>query len=516
MHTHLPLTLGDIFETNARFYPDEPAWIYEGRQLTHSQLLRRSRQLAHACERLGVKRQDRISMLAMNTLEYAEVYTAGWTSGIIVATVNFRLAPLEMHWIINDSSPKVLIFEAQYLPTVDALRAQLTSVEHYVCIGASTNWAQSYEDFVATGDAGQASFRAVEEDIALILYTSGTTGRPKGCILGQRELRQEASYMAMELHNEPQERGLIMMPFFHLGAMLVGLALSYRGVTVVMHRQFDPAAVVESLEKDRIHMTHLAPVMVQMLLAQPGVEQRDFSNMHTILYSAAPMPVTVLNRGLEIFGNVFVNMYGQTEVASTILPKSFHRPNGTEREKEWLKSVGRPFMNTEIKVVDDHGQPCPTGDAGEVWVKTTAMCRGYWNNSAATLETITDGWCHTGDIGRLDADGMLYLVDRKKDVINSGGENIYSREVEEAVLQHAAVSEVAVIGVPDAKWGEAVCAVVTLKPGATLTEVELIEHTKTLIASYKKPRHVRVVPELPKLPTGKINKVALRKSVVTD
>lgn len=516
MHAHQPSTIGEIFENNARVDPDVPAWIFENRQLTNAQLLLRSRQLVHALEKIGVKRQDRVGILAMNTIEYAEVYTAGWTSGIITATVNFRLAPPEMLWIINDSSPRVLFFEAQYIAAIQSIRPELTSVETFVCIGGSTDWAESYESFIAKGDANQAAYRATEDDVALILYTSGTTGRPKGCILGQRELRLVATHMAMEMHNEPHERGLVMMPMFHLGAMVVGMALSYRGATVVLHRQFDPEAIVASLEKDGIHMTHMAPVMVQMLLGQPGVEKRDFSKLHTILYSAAPMPLPVLERGLQIFGDVFLNMYGQTEVATTILAKSLHRPHGTERERRWLTSVGRPFMNTEVMVVDDNDAPCKAGDAGEVVVRTTAMCRGYWNNTAATIETIRDGWCHTGDIGRFDEDGMLYLVDRKKDVIISGGENIYSREVEEAVARHPAVSEVAVIGLPDEKWGEAVCAVITLKPGASVTDADLIEHTKTLIANYKKPKHVRVVTELPKLPTGKINKVALRKTFVTS
>jgi acyl-CoA synthetase (AMP-forming)/AMP-acid ligase II len=206
--------------------------------------------------------------------------------------------------------------------------------------------------------------------------------------------------------------------------------------------------------------------------------------------------------------------YGQTEVVGTSLFKEHHQPDGEPHERARLLSVGIPFANTLVKIVDEHGVECPAGVPGEVLMKSAMMFRGYWNDEAATRQTIRDGWCHTGDVGKLDAEGFLYLVDRLKDVIISGGENIYSREVEEAVLQHPGVSEVAVIGRPDPTWGEAVCAVVVAKPGAEVSESDLIEHAKTLIASYKKPRSVVFVEELPKLPSGKVNKVALRQQLV--
>jgi len=252
--------------------------------------------------------------------------------------------------------------------------------------------------------------------------------------------------------------------------------------------------------------------MVQMLLNEPGVESRRFPMLHTFVYSAAPMPSTVLQQALKIFGDVFVNIYGQTEVVSTAMTRSLHRPDGSEREKRWLLSVGHPLIDTELKIADDNGCEVGVGVAGEVLVRSAAACRGYWNNTSATIELFRDGWCHTGDIGMIDEDGFLYLVDRKKDVIISGGENIYSREVEEALIRHPSVSEAAVIGIADVKWGEAVCAVVVLLPGKVATVDSLIAHTRTLIASYKRPRVVRFVSELPKLPSGKVNKMALRST----
>lgn len=513
MNNYLPLTIADTLEANARQFGDEPAYVEGDRQLSHRQVLERARQLSSALYSAGVRHQDRVGILAMNCLEYMEVYSAGWLAGFITATVNYRLAGPEMAWIINNSSPRLLIFEAQYSATIDKLRPELPSVETYVCIsGPCPEWASDYETFLSGGDPAGAPIRASEEDLACIIHTSGTTGRPKGCILGQREMRLWGPVMALEGDSKPSDRLLLVMPLFHVGALGCGVAQHFRGGTIYLHRQFDPAAMLRAIEQDQITTLHVAPVMVQMLLDLPEIGQADVSSVHTVIYSAAPMPSPLLRRALKKFGPVFVQYYGQTEVIGTALYKSCHRPEGSERDQQLLTSIGLPFANTEVRVVDDNGNDCPNGEPGELLMKSTMMFRGYWNNHSATLETIKDGWCHTGDMVKRDEQGFLYLVDRKKDMIISGGENIYSREVEEAILQHEAVAEVAVIGMPDAKWGEAVCAVVILKPGEEVTEQRLIDHTKMLIASYKKPKLVHFVDELPRLPSGKVSKVQLRES----
>lgn len=517
MHSYLPLTLGDIILDNARRFGDVPAYVCEGRQLTHAQLLERARQLVSALYRARVRRQDRVSILAMNTLEYGEVLAAGQLSGAIIATVNFRLAPPEMLWILNDAAPRVLIFEARYLEVIDQLRPQLPSIETYVCIGASADWAIEYEQFLASGDAGELPIQATQEDIACLIYTSGTTGRPKGCMLGQGEMRVLAHILANEMRCGCDDRVLLVMPMFHIGAMAVGLGVQFRGGTVVLHRQFDPPAALNALREQKITILHLAPTLVQMLLEHAEQAQIEMPNVRTLLYSAAPMPVPLLRRAMEAMPQAgFLNLYGQTEVVTSGLPREMHRPEGSEREQRWLLSVGHPFPNTQVRILDDQGRECPVGVAGEIVVRTGATFRGYWNNTAATLETLRDGWCRTGDIGRFDEDGLLYLVDRKKDVIISGGENIYSREVEEALASHSSVAECAVIGLPDPKWGESVCAIVVTKPGASVSEDELIDHVRTQIASYKRPRRIEFTQALPKLPTGKINKVELRKTYASQ
>jgi acyl-CoA synthetase (AMP-forming)/AMP-acid ligase II len=294
--------------------------------------------------------------------------------------------------------------------------------------------------------------------------------------------------------------------------LILSLSQHVPGGTAYLYRQFEPREIIEGIEREKLTVLLLAPTMVQMLLDSPGIDEADMSSVRTILYSAAPMPSTVLRRAIDVFdGCGFVNLFGQTEICMFCLSPMQHKPNGTEAERRQLTSVGQPYPNLEAKILDDEGNECPTGVAGEIVARSNAMFRGYWNNSPATMATLRDGWVHTGDMGRIDEDGFLYLVDRKKDMIISGGENIYSREVEEAIIQHPAVSECAVIGLPDPKWGENVCAIITLKDGQRASGPEIIEHTRQLIASYKKPKKVIIVDALPKLVTGKINKVELRR-----
>ncbi|RJG40857.1 long-chain-fatty-acid--CoA ligase [Mesorhizobium sp. DCY119] len=511
-----PETLADMLDNNAWKYPDETAFVWGESQVTHAQFHGRVSRLASALRGLGLKRQDRVGILSQNRLEFQEVYGACEISGFVCATVNWRLAIPEMVYIINDGAPKVLVFEADYAETVAAMKDQLKTVEHFICLDGKSGFALDYEDLLNSGDASGVPFRPKPEDIAFLIYTSGTTGRPKGVMLGQGGQVAAAEVLGSDQRNSPADRLLIMMPLFHIGAKIIQLAQHWRAGTVVVHKGFDPKAVLTCIERERITVTHMAPTMIQTLLDSPEVGTTDTSSLRMIVYAAAPMPIPVLKRGLKLFGPVFQQQFGQTEGIGTTLLAHQHRPDGTDRDREILTSVGQASPRVDVRVVDDHGEDLPTGQVGEILLTSPGVMLGYWNNTAATLETLRDGWVHTGDMGRLDEEGFLYLVDRKKDMIISGGENIYSREVEEAVVTHDAVSEVAVIGAPDAKWGEAVMAIVVLRPGNSATAVQLIEHCRTLIASYKKPRHVVFVDEIAKLPSGKVDKVRLRSLYAQD
>lgn len=506
-----PRTLADMLDNNASKYPDDTAFVWGDQRMSHAVFHNRAGRLASALHRLGLKRQDRVGVLSQNSLEFQEIYGGCEISGFICATVNWRLAVPEMVYIVNDGAPKVLIFEAAYRDTVAAMKLQLTSVEHFICIGGECDFALDYADFVASGDASGVPFRPRPDDIAFLIYTSGTTGRPKGVMLSQAGQVAAAEILGSDMRNCADDRLLIMMPLFHIGAKVIQLAQHWRGGMVVVQKGFEPKAVLDAIVAERITVTHMAPTMLQTLLDSPAIEGADTSSLRMIVYAAAPMPIPVLKRGLKILGPVFQQQFGQTEGVGTTLLAHQHRPDGTDRDREILTSVGQASPRVGVRIVDDHGEDLPTGKVGEILLTSPGVMSGYWNNTAATLETLRDGWVHTGDVGKLDYEGYLYLVDRKKDMIISGGENIYSREVEEAVVTHDAVSEVAVIGVADEKWGEAVMAVVVTKPGTTTSPASIIEHCRAIIASYKKPSHVVFVDEIVKLPSGKIDKVRLRR-----
>ena len=505
-------TLGDVLRNNARKFPDETAVSYHGRIITFREHLERGNRLASALWKRGIRRQDRVSILSQNTMEFLEAYAACELAGYIAATVNWRLAPPEIQMILNEATPRVLIFEAQYAGIIDKIRDKLGFVEAFLCFGgAAPDWAENYETVVAGGDVEGAPTRPLPDEIMHLIYTSGTTGRPKGVMRTHRGEIAVAILMATELGLIVSDKLQLMMPIFHVGARFLQLGVHIRGGSIVLHHDFKPEEIIETIERERVTMTHMAPTMVQAVLNVPGIERRDLKSLHTICYSAAPMPVPLLKRGLKLLGPVFLQLYGMTEGGGTTLHKRQHKPDGSEQDIKRLGSVGQAAPDVRLRIVDEGGGNLPVGQPGEILISTTSRMVGYWNNTAATIAALKGGWYHTGDLGYLDEQGFLYLVDRKKDMIISGGENIYSREVEEALAAHPAITDVAVIGVKDDYWGETVRAIAVLDPGKPTSESELIEHCKTLMASYKKPKSIVFVDDLPRLPSGKINKVILRQ-----
>jgi acyl-CoA synthetase (AMP-forming)/AMP-acid ligase II len=505
-------TLRDVIERNARRYGGQMAYVCDGRSVTHRQFLEQAKVIASALYGLGVRSQDRVSVLSMNSLEFALIYGACEAFGIVTATVNFRLAPAEMVHIIGDPMSEVLIFEAAYAGHIEQIRDRLPHIKYYVAIGETPSWAMSWEAFLATGDPdGPPLTRPKADDLAYLIYTSGTTGRPKGCMLDHAAEVATAEVISRHMGLGAEDRTLLMMPLFHIGAKAIALAQQYVGGAVILHRKFDATDVLRTVQKERVTATHMAPTLIQGLVEAPDRSDYDLSTLRTLLYSAAAMPPSLLRRALEVFGPIFQQMYGQTEGIGTVLPIGAHKPDGDAMDQRRLNSVGHAFIGCEVAILDDEDRALPFETVGEICIRGPIMMRGYWNESAATQSALSGGWLHTGDVGVMDEDGYIYLVDRKKDVIISGGENIYSREVEDAILQHPAVLSAAVIAAADPKWGETVCAVVVLRPGQGLTEDELVEHCRGLIAAYKRPRRVVFVEELPVLASGKINKPALRE-----
>jgi acyl-CoA synthetase (AMP-forming)/AMP-acid ligase II len=504
-------SLTATWERNLRLSANDPAVVSEGRRWSYSELLDRARRLGSFLYRAGARRESRIAMLAMNGPEWFDYYAACELHGFIAQTVNFRLTRRELEYVLNDAEPTVLIFEEAYAAVVHSLRPLTQSIKQWVCIGRSLDWAPSFEEAIAQGSRDGAPMRAEPDDLAHMIYTSGTTGKPKGVVRDQRAAAALAAACATSQSMRVGGRMLLAMPMFHVGAQSMASGQQMLGGMVVLHRRFDPVAMARTIEQERIHITHMAPTLVQQFLAEPGIGDFNLGSLETLCYAAAPMPVPVLREGLARFGSIFLGCYGSTECGNVaVLQQHLHQPDGSAVEVERLASVGREHLFSSLRVLDDDGVECQPGVAGELCVQSGSMMRGYWNRSNETAEALRDGWYRTGDMARMDEDGFVYLVDRKKDMIISGGENIASREVEEALLTHPGIAAAAVIGVPDDRWGETVKAVLVARGGPPSND-DIIAHCRTFIAGYKLPRVVEFVDALPLLATGKVNKIALRE-----
>ncbi|MFL6606443.1 MAG: class I adenylate-forming enzyme family protein [Steroidobacteraceae bacterium] len=503
-------TVRELIERNALCFPNREALVFGERRISHGTYAQRALRLASGLYRLGLRRQDRVAVLAMNCVEIYETYAAAEVGGFIAVPINFRLAPPEILQVLRDSGARILIFESQYTQTVARLRAESTGIIHYICIG-SADCALSYEQVVAEGDAEGPPIRPAPDDYAWLLYTSGTTGRPKGVPWRQEKILCSARMCALASEMTGETRLLQITPAFHVGGKGYVQGTAWDGGCTVLHRIFDVVAMLETIQKERITHTFMVAAIVQAVVSVPNVESYDLSSLRQIFSAAAPIPVPVLRRALALLGPVFAIQYGCTEVGNiSALPRWQVNPDGNAEDLRRLGSVGRVSAEIDMELLDEQGNRCPAGTPGEVAVRSPAMLDSYWNDANATIEAIRDGWYHTGDIGVYDEQGYLYLVDRKKDMIISGGENIYSREVEEALASHPAVADAAVVGVPDPKWVETVKGIVCLRSDQRVTEAELIAYCKTRIASYKCPKSIEFVSELPRLGTGKIDKPGLR------
>jgi len=504
-------TVKDLWERNAHYFPSREALIFGERRLTHAQFASRARRLASALHGLGLRPRDRFAFLAMNCIEYYEAFAAAEYGGYIMVPLNFRLAPPELAHVLEDSGAVILIYEQQYIATVDALRPQASSVRHHVCLSGTAEGDPAYEGLLAQGQESGPPVEPQPEDVSVLWYTSGTTGKPKGALWSQQGLLASARMCAHVSAMDGTTRVLQVTPAFHVGGRGYVLGAAWDGGSAVLHRSFDPLAMLQTIEREEITHTFMVAAMVQAVLAIPNVRSFDLSSLRAVFSASAPIPVPVLRRAMELMGPVFSLQYGCTEVGTIAsLPRHALVTEGSPEAVKRLGSAGFPVPEIDFRLVNEAGEDCAAGVPGEVVVRSPSMFSGYWNNSAATLEARREGWYFTGDIGVQDAEGCLFLVDRKKDMIISGGENIYSREVEEALAAHADVHECAVIGVPDPKWVETVKAVVVRRSGSSVDEAVLIEHCRGLIARYKCPRSVAFVEELPRLATGKIDKPSLR------
>ena len=504
-------TLREMINDSAQRYPDKTAFIFEDRRYTFREVNRRVNGVVNALADLGVGKGDRVGVLAYNCPEYFEVFGLA-KAGRVCVPLNYRSVGRELAYLINNSEINTLVLESVFVDVVNSIRHQLDAVRNLICLGAEVEGMTNYEQLITSFPPNEPVDGVAVDDPAALYYTSGTTGHPKGAIHTHKSLMAEIGSHRGSFGSD--DIVLCVMPFFHVGGSAAHLFPAFaNGATILIHRTFDETEVLDAIQNHKVTYVGLVPAMIIRLLEHPDLDQYDLSSLRTIMYVGAPMPLEALRRGIERFGQVFSQLFGQTETLNVaVLEKEDHRLEGSAKEVKRLESAGKPLGQGEMRIVDAHGDDVSVGEVGEIVARSDRMMKGYWRMPEATAEAIEDGWLHTGDVGRMDEDGYIYLVDRKKDMIISGGENIYSREVEEVLYMHPAVLEAAVVGVPDEKWGESVKALVVLRPGAEASEEEIIEFCKGHMASYKKPRSVEFWDDFPRTGSGKIRKSEIRES----
>ncbi|HKV86113.1 MAG TPA: long-chain-fatty-acid--CoA ligase [Ktedonobacterales bacterium] len=507
----------DMLRRAERLFPHKTAVVCGEHRLTYREYGRRARKVAGALRALGIGKGDRVAALMLNCHRYLELYAGCFELGAIIVPLNVRLAPPEIIYTVNDAGALALFVDETLRPLAQAAQPGLTTVRTYVhasVSGAATPAGmRDYDELVAAAEELVAAPEVDESDVAGLFYTSGTTGNPKGVMLTNRNICANALHISGQFAPSSHDVVLHAVPMFHLSGGPTAWLYFWVGATHVVQRMFEPVGTFALVARERVTRVTWAPTMLTMLLAHPAVHTADFSSLELIAYGASPIAPDRLKEALRVFGCRFVQAYGMTEVAPilTLLLPEEHEPEGDARAVRRLLSCGREVPGVSVRVVNEQGEDAAPGEVGEIIARGANVMLGYWRKPAESAAALRDGWYYSGDLGTLDEDGYLYVVDRKKDMIISGGENIYSTEVEAALYSHPAVLEAAAIGVPDDQWGEVVKAIVALRPGMTATPEELIAHCRTLIAGYKCPRSVDFLETLPKSGSNKILKRELRE-----
>jgi long-chain acyl-CoA synthetase len=508
-------TFADIIYRNAILYPDSEAFVYGSERVSFKRFNERVNRLIHGLQALGIQKGDIIGILSWNRLEYPEAFGAAMKGGFILAHFNPRLQAEELIHVINDSEARVVFLGPEFVEIVDRIHKRLSKAELFLTFGDAEGRMIAYREVLESHSDEEPEPVVKEEDPFTIFYTSGTTGVPRGGIYTHKQKMENTSMKALDIGVEFGDRHLVVLPMFHIGGdshiwpfFLMG------GCNVIMPRpSFDPAEALQMIAEEQITDVHIVPTQLISLLNLPDIEQYDLHCLKRIWYAASPMPTEVLKRGLSVFGPVFMQGYGQTESGPdvTFLNKASHRDAiGSAETQSVLASCGQPCIRVHVRIVDEAGRDVEAGKIGEIIVESKRIMTEYWRKPDETKETIRDGWLYTGDMGYYDEKGFIYIADRKKDMIITGGENVYPKQVEDVLYRHPAVKETAVIGVPDPYWVERVHALVILQENAQATEEDVINFCRKHIAHYKAPKSVEFVESLPKNPQGKILKREIR------
>jgi len=495
------LVLGNILRRHARVRPDKVAYVIGDTRVCYGAFNAAANRLAHALRAVGIGRGDRVAILADNCPQYPLVYFACINLGAVLVPVNTRFKDDEAFYVVDHSASALVLFGAGYAEMVERLRGQWSHVRRYQSLEEHEleAWLQPYPTEEPQGLVD-------EHDPHVMLYTSGTTGEPKGALLSHRTYYLQAAQSHHATGLAEEDVGLSMFPMFHMGGWALPLGFWYDGGTVVILQRAEPRAMLEAIERERVTYLYAVPTLYHRMLELPDFDRFDLSSLRTLASGTSVMTVEQITRIVDRFRTrrLFI-IYGSTEAG----PVAMLRPADLSRKPT---SVGRPALNVDVRIVDDADGELPAGAVGEIVCRSEFIMRGYWRMPDATAVALRGGWLHTGDLGVFDADGFLHIAGRKKEMIKSGGENIFPVEVERVLMDHPAIAEAAVLGVPDVEWGEAVLAVVVRRPGAELTEADVIEHVRARLAGFKKPRHVGFVEALPRTAaTRQVQKTLLRE-----
>lgn len=512
----MPMLVGDILRRQARINAKKIGVVDEDKRFTYQQINERANRLANGLLGLGLKKGARVAFMADNCHGYVEAYFGPAKAGLVLVPVNARFNAGEVACSLNHSESDVLIYQGRFDEIVDKARPGLTTVRHFIRIGDAGNGFRTYEEILGSSEAGETRAHLDADDLAMIMYTSGATGEAKGVMMTHRGLVSATDCQVHELRIVPEDINLLVMPMFHAGGYWPTMAHCFTGAKTIILSRFDEEKVLRAVEEERITVLNLVPTTLRRLLMRPDLKEHDLSSLRVVMYAGAPIPLHQLKEAMAAIGpHRFYTGLGATE-ASTGGMLAFSTAehalalDGPLADK--LGSVGRDSTYVEVRIVDDERKEVPPGKVGEIVARADHISPGYWKMPEETAAVFKDGWLLTGDLGYRDKDAYVFVVGRKKDIIISGGENVSSLEVEETISRHPAVAEAAVIGVADELWGEAVKAVVALKPGhESVGEQDIIRFCRDRLAAYKCPKSIDFLAEIPRNAAGKIAKGELKK-----
>ena len=508
----------EFLTISAAIVPDRMAMIFEGRRISFEELQSRVNRLANALADLGVGAGDRVAMLQVNCNQYIEAYFAAAKLDAVFVPINYRTREDELTHMLNDAAPKAIFAGGRYVSLVEHCSKNVESLRHFITLEDDVEGWHSYDALLEGAEDFERFPEGDDDDLTMILFTSGTTSFPKGVMLSHDSFSSYILSTVTPADPFEEDTNILTVPLYHIAGVQSVMAAIFGGRTLLIQRQFEAKEWMELVEQEHATRAMMVPTMLKMLMDHPEFHEHDLTSLEVITYGAAPMPVPVIRQAIKEFpGTYFINAFGQTETAATItmLPPEDHVLEGDEEEIErklkHLGSIGKPLDDVEVAIFDEDGHPVTLGETGEIAARGARLMKGYWNQEDATTETIRGGWLFTGDLGYQDEDGYIYLAGRARDFIKRGGEMVSPEEVEQVIQSHEAVEEAAIIGVPDLDWGERVRALVVLRNGAQASEDDISEYCRQRLASFKKPESVVFCEELPRNQMGKVLKRILKE-----